>query len=271
MSDTNGSGGHMKHWAAMSRPPATALKTIKGGRLQGMTDVNPQWRYQAMTEQFGPCGVGWKYEIDKLWTEPGCESEVLAFAQVSVRLKTESGWSEPIFGVGGNHLVVKESKGLRNNDECWKMAITDALSVALKMLGVAADIYAGLWDGAKYLTAPPVQMAPIQAPRVNRMLPPGTVQIMAVAVTQWGGEVTVVDTAGEEHVHKTTDRKLAELSEQIAQECVPVSLAFEEITRGKNKGKQKLTGVKRWVAPATPPPPEPEPVPPPLTADQIPF
>jgi len=30
------------------------------------------------------------------------------------------------------------------------MAITDALSVALKMIGVAADIYAGLFDGFNY-------------------------------------------------------------------------------------------------------------------------
>lgn len=146
-------------WRAMARPPVTALKTIKGGRLQGMTDVNPQWRYQAMTEQFGPCGVGWKYVIDKMWTEAGCDGEVLAFAQVSVQVRVRMGegcegcesWSDPIVGIGGNHMVVKEKAGLRNNDECWKMAITDALSVALKMLGVAADIYAGRWDGSKFV------------------------------------------------------------------------------------------------------------------------
>jgi hypothetical protein len=147
---------NLRVWRAVARPPVTALKTIKGGRLQGMTDVNPQWRYQAMTEQFGPIGDGWKYEIDKLWTEPGCDGEVLGFAQVSLRyLSPRTGmWSDPIVGIGGNHLIVKESKGLRNNDECWKMAITDALSVALKMLGVAADIYAGLWDGSKFHDAP---------------------------------------------------------------------------------------------------------------------
>ena len=140
----------MQHWQAMARPPAGALKEIRGGRLAGMTDVNPQWRYQVMTEQFGPCGVGWKYTIDKLWTEAGAEGEVLAFAQVSLLVRVAEGWSEPIVGVGGNHLVTKEKNGLHNNDECWKMAVTDGLSVAMKMLGVAADIYAGLWDGSKY-------------------------------------------------------------------------------------------------------------------------
>lgn len=237
---------NMKHWLAMSRPPAKALKTIRGGRLQGMTDVNPQWRYQAMTEQFGPCGIGWKYDIDKLWTEPGCEGEVLAFAQISLRVFKHDFWSDPIVGVGGNHLIAKEKNGLRNNDECWKMAITDALSVALKMLGVAADIYAGLWDGSKYVTAPQVYVAEPQAPI---KLPPGTVQIVKVDVTQWGGDVEVVDYDGVVTVHKTAERQCAELAEQIAQERVPVVLSFEAITRGKNAGKQKLTGVARWKSP----------------------
>jgi hypothetical protein len=141
---------HLKHWTAMARPPVSALKQIKGGRLQGMTDVNPQWRYEAMTAQFGMCGVGWRYTVDRLWTEVGIDGEVLGFAQVSVYVKAGDNWSEPVPGVGGNHLVTKEKAGLRNNDECWKMAVTDALSVALKMLGVAADIYAGRWDGSKY-------------------------------------------------------------------------------------------------------------------------
>jgi len=154
MADTTQPNPNMARWNAMARPPVSALKEIKGGRLAGMTDVNPQWRYQVMTEQFGMCGVGWKYDIDKLWTEAGADGEVLGFAQVSLQVKQGESWSEPIIGVGGNHLVTKEKNGLRNNDECWKMAITDALSVALKMLGVAADIYAGRWDGSKFKDAP---------------------------------------------------------------------------------------------------------------------
>lgn len=137
-------------WNKVARPPKEALKTIKGGRLSGMTDVNPQWRLKVMTENFGPCGKGWKYTIDKLWNEPGPEGVVMAFALVSVQVVG----SDPIQGVGGSMLVAKESAGLRANDEGYKMAVTDALSTALKTLGVAADIYAGLWDGTKYQDSP---------------------------------------------------------------------------------------------------------------------
>jgi len=47
-------------------------------------------------------------------------------------------------------LVTKESKGLHSSDEGFKMAVTDALSTAMKLLGVGADIYSGMWDGTKY-------------------------------------------------------------------------------------------------------------------------
>jgi len=140
----------MEIWDQVSRPPATALKTIQAGRLKGMSDINPQWRYQAMTDVFGPCGIGWRYEIKRLWTEPGTDGQVLAFSEVAVFINTESGWSFAIPGIGGSSLTAQESKGLRSSDECYKMATTDALSVAMKMLGVGADVYMGRWDGSRY-------------------------------------------------------------------------------------------------------------------------
>ncbi|MGP1416096.1 MAG: hypothetical protein ACTTJ6_09290 [Treponema sp.] len=137
-------------YESLARPPKEALKEIKGGKLSGMTDINPQWRYKVMTEKFGLVGVGWKYEVQKLWTEQGAKGEVLAFAQVAVFVKKDEQWGEPIIGVGGSKLVLIGKGDIGSNDEGYKMAVTDALGTALKMLGVAADIYAGRWDGSKY-------------------------------------------------------------------------------------------------------------------------
>jgi len=135
---------------ALKQPPREVLRTIQGGRLAGKTDINPQWRYKAMTEQFGVCGIGWKYEIVRAWSEPASEGQIFAFAEVSLFIHDNDKWSDAIPGYGGSMLIEKEKAGLHCNDEAYKMAITDALSVAMKMLGVAADIYAGLWDGTKY-------------------------------------------------------------------------------------------------------------------------
>ena len=107
-----------------------------------------------MTEVFGPCGQGWSYTIDKLWTEPGPEGVVMAFALVSLNyLPDNAKESVAIPGIGGSAMVAKEKDGLRANDEAYKMAVTDALSVAMKALGVGADIYLGRWDGTKYTEA----------------------------------------------------------------------------------------------------------------------
>ena len=136
----------------LSQPPATALREITDGKLKGKTDINPQWRYEAMTETFGLVGLGWKYEIQKLWTEKGAGNEVLAFAQVAVFVRDPDTkeWSDPIVGIGGSKLINDFQRGSQSNDEGYKMAVTDAFSTSLKMIGVAADIYAGRWDGTKY-------------------------------------------------------------------------------------------------------------------------
>ena len=144
---------NMDLWNKVSKPPTSALKTIGAGRLKGKSDVNPQWRYQAMTENFGLCGVGWKYTVDRKWTELGSEGQVMCFADVSLYVRVNGEWSDAIPGSGGSMLVELESKGLHTSDEGYKMAVTDALSVAMKMLGVAAEIYLGNFDGSKYKDA----------------------------------------------------------------------------------------------------------------------
>lgn len=174
MKDTNEA---VKIYESLARPPKDALREIQAGKLKGKTDINPQWRYKAMTEKFGLVGIGWKYEVQKLWTEQGAENEKLAFAQVAVFLKNGETWSEPIVGIGGSRLVALEKGAAVSNDEGYKMAVTDAFSTALKMIGVAADIYAGRWDGTKYKNAqtpqPPKQAAKPKQPAKLPFTPKG--------------------------------------------------------------------------------------------------
>lgn len=145
----------IKFWDAMRTPPKQALKEIRFGNLKGKHDINPQWRIQVMTETFGPCGVGWRYTVVDRWTEHGPQDTVAAFVSVELRVVVNDKWSEAIPGTGGSMLVIKDKNGLHINDECYKMATTDALSVAMKQLGVAADIYMGIMDGSKYTSPSP--------------------------------------------------------------------------------------------------------------------
>lgn len=63
--------------------------------------------------------------------------------------KPDGSRSDLIPGLGGNMLVANESKGPRTSDECYKGALTDAISVAGKALGLGADVYWGN-DVTKY-------------------------------------------------------------------------------------------------------------------------
>lgn len=121
--------------------PQEAKKTITAGRLKNMTDINPMWRIKCLTEQFGPCGLGWSYEITQQWIEEGSENQKVAFTNINLYVKFENEWSRPIPGTGGSSFINKESKGLYTSDECFKMALTDAISVACKSLGIGADVY----------------------------------------------------------------------------------------------------------------------------------
>lgn len=179
-------------YEAMKRPPVNALKQIKGGRISGMTDISPQWRIEILDSTFGLCGIGWKYEIIRLWTEQATEDQVACFAQISLYVKDEDFWSDAIPGIGGSMFITKENNSYAKDnepkfkmyvsDEGYKMAVTDALSVACKMLGVGADIYRGRWDGSKYRDEPkeaPVQVQTKQAPKKTDPLMADLAQVMA--------------------------------------------------------------------------------------------
>ena len=131
--------------------PQEAIKPILGGRLKGMSDINPMWRFKTLTETFGICGIGWKYEVTKQWVEEGGNNEIAAFVNIDLYVKYEGEWSSAIPGTGGSMFVSKEKNGPYTNDECFKMALTDAISVACKALGIGADVY---WnkDKTKYNT-----------------------------------------------------------------------------------------------------------------------
>lgn len=139
--------------------PENAKREIRGGRLNGKTDINPMWRIKTLTEAFGPCGIGWGYEITRQWTEAGAKGEVAAFCNINLWIMVDGKKSEPIPGTGGSSFIASEKSGLYTSDECYKMALTDAISVACKALGIGADVY---WsaDSTKYTNAKSVEKPP---------------------------------------------------------------------------------------------------------------
>lgn len=145
---------NLKIYNLIKSVPAEAQKKITGGRLSGMTDIKPMWRIEKLTEVFGPCGLGWYTTTTKKEIIDGANDEKIAVVDINLFVNYKKPlnlgndlWSKPLEGTGGSSFIAKEKNGLYTSDECFKMAYTDALSVACKSLGMGAEIY---WGDSKY-------------------------------------------------------------------------------------------------------------------------
>jgi hypothetical protein len=140
---------NMEIYNKLKSVPEKAQKQITGGRLKGMTDIKPMWRIEKLTEVFGMCGIGWKAPITNKEIIDGANGEKIAVVDIDLFVKVDGEWTEAIQGTGGSSFIANEKNGPYTSDECFKMAYTDALSVACKSLGMGADIY---WGDSKYKT-----------------------------------------------------------------------------------------------------------------------
>lgn len=173
----------MEIYNSLRAVPKEAQKEIQAGKLKGMTDINPMWRIKMLTERFGPSGFGWYTKIIDRWID-GVSGQYCVQMRINLYVKYNGEWSNPIEGVGGSMLYGKGVGTDTISDEAYKMAYTDALSVACKALGMAADIYYAN-DRTKYDAAQqtqpqpqprqfspePMQTEPLEAQNINSLFP----------------------------------------------------------------------------------------------------
>lgn len=147
---------NMEYYEQLRTVQKDAQKPFNNGRFAG-TDINPMWRIKRMTEVFGPCGIGWYYEVVNRSLEKSLDGATLCtFIGVNLFVKVDGEWSRPIYGEGGNTFCQTTtdkktgSTKFFTTDEAYKMALTDALGNATKQLGLGADVW---WESdAKHST-----------------------------------------------------------------------------------------------------------------------
>lgn len=180
--------------------PAHTKQFQRSGGFRG-TAIKPMWCNLRMTEMFGPCGLGWGMEKPDFETRDAGE-ELLVFCTVGLWYM-EGGTRGLVYGVGGDKYLVSLQKGMRVSDEAFKAAYTDAISNAMKFIGVAADVHMGLFDDSKYVqdmkaefageipaqqrlsheTQPVQQPAPQQTNRGAKISEPQSKRFFAIAKT----------------------------------------------------------------------------------------
>lgn len=141
MNDIN----NMRYYEEARAVPKDALKAFSTGRFSG-TDINPMWRIKKLTEMFGPAGIGWYTEVLRQEVVPVDDGNLMVFVDINLYVNENGEWSKPIFGTGGNTLKLKG----RGDDEGYKKAYTDALSISCKALGIGADVWYANDTTSKY-------------------------------------------------------------------------------------------------------------------------
>lgn len=120
----------------------------RAGGFKG-TAIKPIWVFRRMTEEYGPCGIGWGINAPTFQTVASPDGEVLVYCTVSI---WHGARDQIVFGVGGDKAIAKRKEGAAfSDDEAFKKSFTDAITNALKLIGVGADVHMGLFDDAKYV------------------------------------------------------------------------------------------------------------------------
>lgn len=148
-----------KLYDQLSPCPEDATKPFNRG-WSGKS-IDPQWRIKTLTEAFGPCGIGWGFDITNRWSD---EAEGHKFAFVSGRIwyvwEGEKRYS--LETTGGTQF------SSRQGEDAYKCSETDALGKSAVAIGLAADVYHGKHDGDKYQI--PASQAPIAKSPAERAM-----------------------------------------------------------------------------------------------------
>jgi hypothetical protein len=139
-------------WKAFTTDPR-AVKPITGKQYKG-NSPKPYWIVERLTDEFGPCGIGWGFTILNERFErfgEGASAEALHVAVVRFwyvmsdkRGEFEQvGQTRASYTSAGGKFIVDE--------DAPKKSVTDALVKCASYLGFAGDIFSGMWDDSKYV------------------------------------------------------------------------------------------------------------------------
>lgn len=137
-------------WHQVEKTPESQTKAITGKPYKG-TSPKPYYLVQKATETFGPCGIGWGFEIVNERVESGAEGDKVHIAHIRVWYEW-NGKRGQVEHVGQTMLAGKNRNGPFTDEDAPKKSVTDALVKALSMIGFAGDIFMGRYDDSKYVS-----------------------------------------------------------------------------------------------------------------------
>ena len=139
-------------WKRAFTTDPKAVKPITGKQYSG-NSPKPYWIVERLTDEFGPCGIGWGFTILNERFERFSDTDTLHIAVVRMWyvMDGKRGEFEQIGQTKSSYTTSKGSFML--DEDAPKKSVTDALVKCASYLGFAGDIFSGMWDDSKYVAA----------------------------------------------------------------------------------------------------------------------
>lgn len=137
-------------WQRAFTTDPKAVKAITGKQYSG-NSPKPYWIVERLTDEFGPCGIGWGFQIINERFERFSDTDSLHVASVRFWyvLDGKRGELEQIGQTKASYTT--KAGAFMLDEDAPKKSVTDALVKCASYLGFAGDIFSGRWDDSKYV------------------------------------------------------------------------------------------------------------------------
>lgn len=148
-------------WGCVQRTnPEFARRFTNSDGFEG-TAINPTYSVYRATKLFGPCGIGWGYDIVSeafvnggplAFDEAGNPLGQTVIHKLQLRLWfLHEGKKGEVTHFGQTPFVGNGPHGVFTDEEAPKKSLTDALTKCLSMLGFSADVWLGRYDDNRFV------------------------------------------------------------------------------------------------------------------------
>lgn len=134
---------HLKFWRSVEKTDPAHTKHV--AQRGGFTAIDAYYQIRSATEQWGPLGDAWHYEVDLQLVPIGEQATWLA----RIALYTPLGEHHPVVQYGCKSAGASG----RVDEDAPKKAVTDGLTKCLSLIGFNADVFLGRFDDNKYVEA----------------------------------------------------------------------------------------------------------------------
>jgi hypothetical protein len=161
-------------WQRAFTTDPKAVKPITGKQYNG-NSPKPYWIVERLTDEFGPCGIGWGFSILNERFERFSDTDSLHVAAVRFWYVLDGKRGE-LEQIGQTKASYTTNAGKFIVDEdAPKKSVTDALVKCASYLGFAGDIFSGRWDDSKYVKEAGAEWEARRRGAANDAMPPEVV------------------------------------------------------------------------------------------------